>query len=53
MRTFRQLEVTADEPLFAHVDGEPVTGSGALTVRVRPGALHVRVAALDPAGAPV
>lgn len=48
MRTFRQLEVTADEPLFAHVDGESVTGSRTLTVRVRPGALRVRVAALSP-----
>jgi YegS/Rv2252/BmrU family lipid kinase len=43
MRPFRQLEVTGPAPVAAHVDGEPVSAGARLGVRVRPGALRVRI----------
>ena len=44
MRPARNLEIAADGPLAFHVDGEPRSGGSLLRVRVRPQAIHVRVA---------
>ncbi|HZS31839.1 MAG TPA: diacylglycerol kinase family protein [Methylomirabilota bacterium] len=41
--TFSVAEIRGPAPLAFHVDGEPGQGGSALTVRVRPGALRVRV----------
>jgi YegS/Rv2252/BmrU family lipid kinase len=49
MRRFRHLEVTGPMAVAAHVDGEPVPAGARLEVRVRPGALRVRVPRQPPA----
>jgi diacylglycerol kinase (ATP) len=43
MRRIHDVTIEADEPLTYHVDGEPVTGSRKLRVRVHPSALRVAV----------
>jgi diacylglycerol kinase (ATP) len=43
MRRYTALTVTAAAPLRFHVDGEPAAGGSALTSRVHPGALRIRV----------
>jgi YegS/Rv2252/BmrU family lipid kinase len=37
------VEITASEPLIYHVDGEPCVGGTAISARIRPAALRVRV----------
>jgi len=37
------IEIASAEPVLFHVDGEPKLGGTSVTVRVRPGALRVRV----------
>lgn len=37
------VEITAKEPLIFHVDGEPCAGGPAVSARIRPAALRVRV----------
>lgn len=43
MRTARRIEITSGRPLIYHVDGEPFVGGAAVTARVHPAALRVRV----------
>ena len=45
VRTARvtEAEIAGPEPMLVHVDGEAVLGGPVVTVRVRPGALRVRV----------
>jgi YegS/Rv2252/BmrU family lipid kinase len=38
-----EVEIAGPEPLLVHVDGEAVAGGPAVTVRIRPGGLRVRV----------
>jgi YegS/Rv2252/BmrU family lipid kinase len=38
-----QVEIAAREPLIYHVDGEPCAGGSAVSARIRPAALRVRV----------
>jgi YegS/Rv2252/BmrU family lipid kinase len=40
---FTRAEIEAPAPIAFHLDGEPGVGTSPLTVRVRPGALRVRV----------
>ncbi len=37
------VEITANEPLIFHVDGEPCQGGSTVSARIRPAALRVRV----------
>jgi YegS/Rv2252/BmrU family lipid kinase len=43
MSTATRIEITANEPLIYHVDGEPCMGGSGIAARIRPAALRVRV----------
>jgi YegS/Rv2252/BmrU family lipid kinase len=43
MSSATRVEITANEPLIYHVDGEPCVGGSGISARVRPAALRVRV----------
>jgi YegS/Rv2252/BmrU family lipid kinase len=43
LSTFAAAEIAADAPIAFHADGECFTGGPVVSVRVRPGALRVRV----------
>jgi diacylglycerol kinase (ATP) len=43
MSTAAELEITSTRPLLYHVDGEPFVGGLAVSARIRPKALRVRV----------
>ncbi len=45
MRRATEVTISSARPVVYHVDGEPCVGSVAITARVRPGALRVRVPA--------
>jgi YegS/Rv2252/BmrU family lipid kinase len=46
MTSATSVEITANEPLIYHVDGEPCAGGSAVSARIRPAALRVRVSNL-------
>jgi YegS/Rv2252/BmrU family lipid kinase len=41
-----RVEISAEQPLVYHVDGEPCAGGSVVSARIRPGALKVRVSNL-------
>jgi diacylglycerol kinase (ATP) len=43
MSSATRVEITANEPLIYHVDGEPCAGGSTVSAHIRPGALRVRV----------
>jgi YegS/Rv2252/BmrU family lipid kinase len=43
MSTATRIEITANEPLIYHVDGEPCMGGSVISASIRPAALRVRV----------
>ena len=43
MSSATRVEITANEPLIYHVDGEPCAGGSTVSARIRPRALRVRV----------
>ena len=43
MSSATRVEITRDEPLMYHVDGEPFAGGSTVSAHIRPGALRVRV----------
>jgi diacylglycerol kinase family enzyme len=46
MSTATRVDITANEPLIYHVDGEPCAGGSTVSARIRPAALRVRVSSL-------
>jgi len=46
MSTATRIDITANEPLIYHVDGEPCAGGSTVSARIRPAALRVRVSSL-------
>lgn len=46
MTSATRVDITANEPLIYHVDGEPCAGGTTVSARIRPGALRVRVSSL-------
>jgi diacylglycerol kinase (ATP) len=46
MSSATRIEITANEPLIYHVDGEPCAGGSTVSARIRPAALRVRVSSL-------
>lgn len=46
MRTATRVDITSNNPLIYHVDGEPCLGGSGISACVRPGALRVRVSNL-------
>jgi len=46
MSTGTRIDITANEPLIYHVDGEPCMGGSVISARIRPAALRVRVSSL-------
>jgi diacylglycerol kinase (ATP) len=46
MSSATRVEITANEPLIYHVDGEPCAGGSTVSARIRPAALRVRVSSL-------
>jgi YegS/Rv2252/BmrU family lipid kinase len=46
MTSATHVEITANEPLIFHVDGEPCAGGSSISARIRPSALRVRVSNL-------
>ena len=43
MSTATRIEITANEPLIYHVDGEPCVGGSVISASIRPAALRIRV----------
>ena len=46
MTSATRVDITANEPLIYHVDGEPCAGGTTVSARIRPAALRVRVSSL-------
>jgi len=46
MSSATRVDITANEPLIYHVDGEPCEGGSTVSARIRPAALRVRVSSL-------
>ena len=46
MSSATRVDITANEPLIYHVDGEPCAGGSTVSARIRPAALRVRVSSL-------
>ena len=46
MSSATRVDITANEPLIYHVDGEPCAGGTTVSARIRPAALRVRVSSL-------
>jgi diacylglycerol kinase (ATP) len=46
MSSANRIDITANEPLIYHVDGEPCAGGLTVSARIRPAALRVRVSSL-------
>jgi YegS/Rv2252/BmrU family lipid kinase len=43
MSSATRVEISAKEPLLYHIDGEPCAGGSAISARIRPAAVRVRV----------